>query len=176
MRPKTVQRPRPPILIGGYVDAVLRRVATRGDGWLTYFYTPESFTRGWERIRAFAREAGRDPSALTATNQLAIYVCPSREQTAADMPQRLSTGGNVGQRRLRLSRRRSPRDAAHGGAGRPARRRRRRASRIARSHGVRPPPHGRLARGAQGLPPLPGRRPRGLRRRGGDTPPARQGP
>jgi len=42
MRPKTAQRPRPPILIGGYVDAVLKRVATKGDGWLTYFYTPES--------------------------------------------------------------------------------------------------------------------------------------
>src|SRR5213079_225342 len=41
MRPRPAQRPRPPILIGGYVDAVLRRVARMGDGWLTYFYTPE---------------------------------------------------------------------------------------------------------------------------------------
>ena len=40
MVPRTVQRPRPPILVGGYVDAVLRRAATHGDGWLTYFYTP----------------------------------------------------------------------------------------------------------------------------------------
>jgi alkanesulfonate monooxygenase len=36
MAPRPVQRPRPPILIGGYVDAVLRRAATLGDGWLTY--------------------------------------------------------------------------------------------------------------------------------------------
>src|SRR3989338_6516128 len=34
MRPRRVQPPRPPILIGGYVDAVLKRVATIGDGWL----------------------------------------------------------------------------------------------------------------------------------------------
>src|SRR5207248_3038444 len=72
MRPKTVQRPRPPILIGGYVDAVLKRVDTRGDGWLTYFYTPESYTRSWQKILAFAREAGRDPRTLSGTNQLAI--------------------------------------------------------------------------------------------------------
>ena len=39
MYPKPVQKPRPPILIGGYVDRVLKRAAVAGDGWLTYFYT-----------------------------------------------------------------------------------------------------------------------------------------
>jgi alkanesulfonate monooxygenase len=91
MVPRPVQRPRPPVLIGGYVDAVLRRAATMGDGWLTYFYTPESFTRNWAKVQAFAREAGRDPAALTSTNQLAVYVGASRAQTAADMRQWLST-------------------------------------------------------------------------------------
>jgi alkanesulfonate monooxygenase len=95
MVPHTVQRPRPPILVGGYVDAVLRRAATHGDGWLTYFYTPESFTRGWQKVQAFAREAGRDPAALTATNQLAVYVGQSRAQTTADMRQWLSTEWDV---------------------------------------------------------------------------------
>jgi alkanesulfonate monooxygenase len=79
------------VLIGGYVDAVLRRAGTKGDGWLTYFYTPESFTRSWEKVKAFAREAGRDPAALTATNQLAIYVGRSRAETTADMRQWLAT-------------------------------------------------------------------------------------
>jgi probable F420-dependent oxidoreductase len=91
MVPRPVQSPRPPILIGGYVDAVLRRVATSSDGWLTYFYTPESFSRNWEKVKAFAREAGRDPATLTATNQLAVYVGRSRAETAADMRQWLST-------------------------------------------------------------------------------------
>src|SRR3989441_5530189 len=40
MRPRPVQRPRPPILIGGYVDAVLRRAATQGGRWLPRFYPP----------------------------------------------------------------------------------------------------------------------------------------
>ena len=60
--PRPVQQPRPPILIGGYVDAVFRRIARYGDGWLTYFYTPESFQRTWERIKGFTAEAGRDPA------------------------------------------------------------------------------------------------------------------
>ena len=95
VRPRTVQRPRPPILIGGYVDAVLRRVATRGDGWLTYFYTPESYRRGWEKIVGFAREAGRDPATLTGTNQLAILVGGSRADTEAPMRHWLQTEWDV---------------------------------------------------------------------------------
>jgi alkanesulfonate monooxygenase len=95
MRPRPVQRPRPQILIGGYVDAVLRRVATRGDGWLTYFYTPESYRRSWEKIEGFAREAGRDPQTLTGTNQLAIYVGRSRAETEAPMRQWLQTEWDV---------------------------------------------------------------------------------
>jgi alkanesulfonate monooxygenase len=95
MRPRTAQRPRPPILIGGYVDAVLKRVAAKSDGWLTYFYTPESYRRGWEKILGFAREAGRDPTALTGTNQLAILVGPSRAETEASMRQWLQTEWDV---------------------------------------------------------------------------------
>jgi alkanesulfonate monooxygenase len=76
MFPKPVQKPRPPILIGGYVEAVLRRAATKGDGWLTYYYTAESFATNWARIRSFAEEAGRNPDELQSTNQLPIAVGP----------------------------------------------------------------------------------------------------
>jgi alkanesulfonate monooxygenase len=95
MRPKPVQRPRPPILIGGYVDAVLKRVATRGDGWLTYFYTPESYTKAWQKIVGFAREAGRDPKTLTGTNQLGILVGRSRAETEQPMRHWLQTEWDV---------------------------------------------------------------------------------
>ncbi len=95
MRPPTMQRPRPPILIGGYVDAVLKRVATKGDGWLTYFYTPESYTRAWQKIVGFAREAGRDPKTLTGTNQLAILVGASRAETEEPMRRWLQTEWDV---------------------------------------------------------------------------------
>jgi alkanesulfonate monooxygenase len=95
MRPRPVQRPRPPVLIGGYVDAVLRRVATLGDGWLTYFYTPESYRRAWDKIVAFARAAGRDPQTLSGTNQLAIYVGRSRAETEAPLRQWLQTEWDV---------------------------------------------------------------------------------
>ncbi len=91
MTPRPYQRPRPPILIGGYVDAVFRRVARRGDGWLTYFYTPESFKNSWAKILEYAKEHGRDPAHLTATNQLAIYVGRSRREVEEPMHHWLST-------------------------------------------------------------------------------------
>ena len=88
--PKPVQKPRPPLLIGGYVDAVLRRAATKGDGWLTYYYTAESFARTWAKVKAYAAEAGRDPDALISTNQLPICIGP-RAKVEAPMRHWLQT-------------------------------------------------------------------------------------
>ena len=85
MFPKPFQRPRPPILIGGYVDRVLKRAAVSGDGWLTYFYTPEGFTRSWDKIIGFAEEAGKDPANLLNCNQLPIMVGDSRAAVEAPM-------------------------------------------------------------------------------------------
>src|SRR2546429_3116652 len=81
MRPRPPQRPRPPILIGGPRDARPRPLARMGDGWLTYFYTPESYRRAWEKIVGFAPQAGREPPTPTGTNQLPIYVRRSPEAT-----------------------------------------------------------------------------------------------
>ena len=85
MYPKPVQKPRPPILIGGYVDRVLKRAAVAGDGWLTYFYTPESFAKSWAKIRDFAKEAGKDPDQLLNGAQLPIRIGKSRAAVESEM-------------------------------------------------------------------------------------------
>ncbi len=91
MFPKPVQRPRPPILIGGYVDRVLKRAAVDGDGWLTYFYTPDGFTRSWNKVIDFAEEAGKDPATLLNCNQLPIMVGDSRAAVEAPMNEWLNS-------------------------------------------------------------------------------------
>ena len=91
MFPKPVQRPRPQILIGGYVERVLKRAATRGDGWLTYFYTPEGFTKSWAKVRNFAEEAGKDPDSLVNCNQLPIMVGESRAAVEGPMMEWLNS-------------------------------------------------------------------------------------
>jgi probable F420-dependent oxidoreductase len=90
MFPKPYQRPRPPILIGGYVDRVLKRAGVAGDGWLTYFYTPQSFTKSWKKVCDFAAEAGKDPARLLNANQLPIMVGQSRAAVEAPMMEWLS--------------------------------------------------------------------------------------
>jgi alkanesulfonate monooxygenase len=72
------------MLIGGYVDRVLRRAALNG-GWLTYFYTPEGFVKSWAKVRGFAEQAGNDPVSLLNANQLPIYVGASRVSVEGPM-------------------------------------------------------------------------------------------
>lgn len=72
--------PAPKVLIGGYVDKVLRRVATRSDGWLTYFYTPASFEKNWAKVLQFAEESGRDPGELTNVAQVPLCIGSSYEE------------------------------------------------------------------------------------------------
>lgn len=87
---KAVMYPKPaqkqiPLLIGGYVDAVLKRAAVSGDGWLTYFYRPADFKKSWDKILSFAKEAGKDPSKVLNASQLPIMVGKSRQAVEADM-------------------------------------------------------------------------------------------
>jgi len=85
MYPKPYQQPRMPILIGGYVDKALQRAAVSGDGWLTYFYKPDDFKRSWDKIRNFAKEAGKDPDSVLNAAQLPIMVGPSKDAVRDDM-------------------------------------------------------------------------------------------
>ena len=63
-RPKPHQRPRPPILIGGYAPATVRRAATLGDGYLGGNVPLARVVPLVDELRAAASAAGRDPGAL----------------------------------------------------------------------------------------------------------------
>jgi probable F420-dependent oxidoreductase len=63
--PPPAQEGGPPILLGGYVDAALRRAGAIGDGHLTDADDPGHLARAVELMDAGAREAGKDPSALS---------------------------------------------------------------------------------------------------------------
>ncbi|HJM92494.1 MAG: LLM class F420-dependent oxidoreductase [Alphaproteobacteria bacterium] len=60
--------PRPasghiPIWFGGHAEAILRRVARIGDGWMPLVYGPGAKALAKiEQLRTFTKEAGRDPS------------------------------------------------------------------------------------------------------------------
>ena len=58
--PKPVQRPWPPVLVGGESGAALRRAARIGDGWIGMGHTCESVSEPVTRLRRLRREYGRD--------------------------------------------------------------------------------------------------------------------
>ncbi|GEB53408.1 LLM class F420-dependent oxidoreductase [Streptomyces cacaoi] len=67
MWPKPVQRPHPPLWIGGGSEASLRRVAAHGDGWFPVSATPEDI----RRARAELDAAGRADAVLTVPGDAA---------------------------------------------------------------------------------------------------------
>ncbi len=62
--PKPLQRPWPPILVGGESGAALRRAARHGDGWIGMGHTIDTAAQQIERLRALLEAAGRDPAAF----------------------------------------------------------------------------------------------------------------
>jgi alkanesulfonate monooxygenase SsuD/methylene tetrahydromethanopterin reductase-like flavin-dependent oxidoreductase (luciferase family) len=68
---KPVQRPRPPVYLGAFNPAGLKRVGERADGWMPGVKVPGGVSLDmlrWQRqtIADAARAAGRNPSAIHA--------------------------------------------------------------------------------------------------------------
>ena len=53
-----------PIWIGGHADAVLRRTACLADGWMPVLPPDDHARAEVEKLRGYAREAGRDPAEI----------------------------------------------------------------------------------------------------------------
>lgn len=81
--PKPVQKPHPPILIGGELEKAAQRILAFGDGWIPRVRTtsrysdPDMLLGGRGHIEELYREQGRDFSSFTIT---AWDAKPDREQ------------------------------------------------------------------------------------------------
>ncbi len=62
--PKPVQKPWPPIFLGGHTPAVRRRVAETYDGWMPTIMRTDEFLAGIEHLRRLARDYGRPPKSI----------------------------------------------------------------------------------------------------------------
>jgi probable F420-dependent oxidoreductase len=71
--PKPAQKPHPPVLLGGSAKNVLERVVAWGDGWLPNRVTPEQLRTSRATLDRLAKDAGRDPSAIT----ISVYGQPA---------------------------------------------------------------------------------------------------
>jgi probable F420-dependent oxidoreductase len=67
MYPKPVQRPHPPIHVGGESAAAMRRAARHGDGWYTFNRLPHELDEPLERLDAMLAAEGRARGDLQLT-------------------------------------------------------------------------------------------------------------
>jgi probable F420-dependent oxidoreductase len=62
--PRPLQKPGPPILIGGHSEVALERAGRIGDGWIASGMSAPRLAEHWARVRAAAEANGRDPEKL----------------------------------------------------------------------------------------------------------------
>jgi probable F420-dependent oxidoreductase len=62
--PRPLQKPHPPIWVGGHEPGALRRAAKYGDGWHAYRLRADEIAEKSAHIREKAKELGRDGAAI----------------------------------------------------------------------------------------------------------------
>jgi alkanesulfonate monooxygenase SsuD/methylene tetrahydromethanopterin reductase-like flavin-dependent oxidoreductase (luciferase family) len=82
--PKPVQRPHPPLWIGGRSDAALRRAARAGDAWHPSHLTVEELRRQIPELRAECERAGRSPDEVAVTTRRKLVLDGSPTDADAD--------------------------------------------------------------------------------------------
>lgn len=70
--PKPLQKPYPPILVGGSSPAAMRRIVRYGDGWHTLRQSPGEVGAGLETLAGMMKQAGRDPAGLKVSISAAL--------------------------------------------------------------------------------------------------------
>jgi probable F420-dependent oxidoreductase len=88
--PGSVQRPHPPILIGGTSQAAVRRAATLGDGWLSTGLRPDRLRARLHTLQQLCEAHGRRLADLSLSHKLFLNIGEAR--TGADGSREPGTG------------------------------------------------------------------------------------
>jgi probable F420-dependent oxidoreductase len=85
LQPAAVQKPGPPIWMGGRKPAAMRRAGRFADVWLPYMYTPEQLDDSLTKVNEYAVEYGRPEGALRG----AVYCWAALHPDAATARQQV---------------------------------------------------------------------------------------
>jgi alkanesulfonate monooxygenase SsuD/methylene tetrahydromethanopterin reductase-like flavin-dependent oxidoreductase (luciferase family) len=83
--PKPVQKPYPPIWIGGSGEKSLEMIADYADAWLSWGVSPENFPPAIADISERLVERGRDPDSFVAGTEIQIYLANTMEKARAEV-------------------------------------------------------------------------------------------
>ena len=94
--PKPLQKPHPPLWIGGTSDAALRRVARLGDGWHPNRMSADSMRESLAKLQAHLDEQGRsmDEITLSIRAEVNVLTAPSAngDEPLVGTPLQISEG------------------------------------------------------------------------------------
>lgn len=81
--PKPVQKPHPPIVIGGAQPKMLRVIARHADEWNAPLGSPEEWSKANARLDEACTEVGRDPASIRRSVQ--VFLHPKQEGQVNEM-------------------------------------------------------------------------------------------
>lgn len=78
--PKPVQKPHPPVWVGGWMDQAAIRAGRYGEGWIPGWLSPREMKRGGELLSQAAKEKGRDPTKIKIAVEKLAAIAPTHDE------------------------------------------------------------------------------------------------
>ena len=83
--PKPLQKPHPPIWMGGSAEKSLDMIADYADGWLSFWVSPEQFPKAIEDLHRRLESRGRSPEKFTIGTEIQVYLGDTVEKAQAEV-------------------------------------------------------------------------------------------
>ncbi|MFQ5850469.1 MAG: LLM class flavin-dependent oxidoreductase [Candidatus Binatia bacterium] len=77
--PKPLQKPHPPVWVGGWMDQAAVRAGKYGEGWIPGWLSPKEMKRGCEILSKTALENGKNPGKITIAVEKLAAIARTRD-------------------------------------------------------------------------------------------------
>jgi alkanesulfonate monooxygenase SsuD/methylene tetrahydromethanopterin reductase-like flavin-dependent oxidoreductase (luciferase family) len=78
--PKPVQKPHPPVWVGGWMKLAAKRAGKYGEGWIPGWLSPKEMKVGCDILAQTAQENGRDPKKITIAVEKLATIAKTRDE------------------------------------------------------------------------------------------------
>lgn len=96
--PKPLQKPGPPLWVGGWTDYAAKRTGRLGDAWVPGWLSPSEMARGAQIVRDTAEEHHRDPDKIEIAVEKLTVISRNRDDAMALALPTVKTSSNTYER------------------------------------------------------------------------------